>query len=180
MAKENPNSCRNLQSFLIVTIHAAVIAAVVRRFFDVDDSPCLLIGFSALIGVGGLVLWLTVRSLALAWNSEAVPDTKLCPRCCRPELRPIVRPGSGLFHPAIGSRCAACWTTFCGDDDCQFREGVFKPDELDPSAGIWFLSDELSQDEIRYLIEPSSREHLADARVPSSRRQDPMAPQRRS
>jgi hypothetical protein len=149
------SSWRSLRSVMLVTLHVAVVAYVIRSLATPSTLMGSLIWVPVTISVAVFLSWPLGRAIALAFDPEERRVDRLCPRCGRLEVRPLIRPGAGLFQPVSAYRCAACWTTMRDDGESWVvEEGQLHPPPLDPT-GIAFLSDPLGDDELRFLDEGS-------------------------
>ncbi len=104
---------RSLDSVMLVTLHVAVVAAAVRALAE----PTSLVGSFLLwvpvsIVVAVFLSWPIGRAITSAFQPESGSVDRLCPGCGCLGLRPLVRPGGGLFAPVVGHRCAGCGTTY--------------------------------------------------------------------
>ena len=148
-----PHSWRSLQSVMVVTLHVAAVAYVIRgltRPVTLFDS---FVWVPVTIGVAVFLSWPIGRAIAAAFDPGDPSGGLTCPRCGRRDVRPLVRPGAGLFQPVTGYKCAACWTTIR-------QVGGARPEAqapgnagpVDPS-GIEFLDDTVEDGAIRFLDE---------------------------
>jgi hypothetical protein len=147
------SSFRSVGSVMMVTAHVAGVAYVVRLLGTPSTLAGTLIWVPLTITLAVFLTWPIGRAVATAFEPGDAGRDRTCPRCGRRELRPLIRPGGGLFQPVNAHRCAACWSTFRVDGDRQVEEpGRRDPEPADPT-GIEFLSDPLAEGEIRFLEE---------------------------
>ena len=140
---------------MLVTLHVAVVAYVIRTLATPSTLIGSLIWVPATISVAVFLSWPLGRAIALAFDPGERRVDRLCPKCGRLEVRPLIRPGAGLFQTVSGYRCAACWTTMRDvGESWVVEEGQLEPEPLN-STGIAFLSDPLDENELRFLDEPS-------------------------
>ncbi len=152
------SSWRSLRSVMVVTVHVAAVAYVIRSLAFPSTLVGSLIWVPATVSVAVFVSWPIGRVIASAFDPGERPDAT-CPRCNRGDLRPLIRPGAGLFQPITSYRCALCRTTFREDGGSRIEEpaspGVVT---IDPS-GIAYLSDPLEDGEIQFLDDHPGSSH---------------------
>jgi hypothetical protein len=139
---------------MVVTIHVAAVACVIRSLATPSTLVGSLLWVPATISVAVFLSWPVGRAIVRAFDPGDVGFDRICPTCGRPEIRPLIRPGTGLFHPITGYRCAACRSTLRREGEAwvvalEPRDGQ----PIDPS-GISYLSDPLGEDAIRFLDDP--------------------------
>lgn len=151
---------RSLTSVMLVTLHVAVISTVIRSIAgSTGRAGFLALWVPVAIVLGSFLSWPIGRAIAGAFQPVEFPADGRCPRCGRTPVRPLIRPGAGLFPEEVGYRCARCMTTF------RVAEGGFleEPPPADPAresaAGIDFLPEispgPAEDPEIRFLDGPS-------------------------
>ena len=146
---------RSLQSVMIVTLHVAAVAYVIRLFTRPDTLLDSFVWVPVAIALAVFISWPMARAIGSAFDPGEAPMDRTCPRCGRREIRPLIRPGMGIFQPASGFRCAACWTTFRQVEGSEVEElARSATGPVDPS-GIEFVSETLVEGEIRFLDEGS-------------------------
>jgi DNA-directed RNA polymerase subunit RPC12/RpoP len=139
---------------MVVTIHVAAVAYVFRSLARPSTLRDTMVWVPATIAVAVFLSWPIGRVISRAFDPGESGVDRTCPRCGRREIRPLIRPGAGLFQPVMGYRCAACWTTFRGDAVSGLEaQPPTETGPIDPS-GIDFLSDPLGEDAIRFLDDP--------------------------
>ena len=143
---------RSLQSVMVVTLHVAVVAYVIRTFL----RPTSLVGsffvwVPLTIAVAVFLSWPIARGLARAFDPGQSSGDSPCPRCGRRMLRPLVRPGRERFVIASDYRCAGCETTFRQVGEGIVEEPASSRDGLVDPAGIAFLGEDATAGEIRFL-----------------------------
>jgi hypothetical protein len=145
---------RSLQSVMLLAIHVAVIASVFRFFSGPDRTQGSVVWVVLMMAVALFLSWPISRAIASAFDPGEVPVTRVCPRCHRRDLRPLVRAGAGLFQPVSSYRCAGCWTTLRLVGDAKIEEPAHPRSEPVDSTGIQFLDGWATEGEIRFLDEP--------------------------
>lgn len=145
---------RSLQSVMIATLHVAAVAYVIRTFLRPTGSPALVFIWVPLtIAVAVFLSWPLARGLARAFDPGEQPNEPACPKCGRTSLRPLIRPGHGLFAEVSGYRCSNCGSTIRRVNHAIVEEPAISNDgPIDP-AGIEFLSGEATEGEIQFLDE---------------------------
>jgi len=136
---------------MIVTIHVAAVAYMVRTLGRPSTLAGSLIWTPLTISVAVFLSWPVSRAITRAFDpGESGPD-RICPRCGRSEIRPLIRPGTGLFQPVTGYRCASCWSILRKEGETWVVTTTpDRSESIDPS-GISFLSDPLGAHEIQFL-----------------------------
>ena len=148
-----PHSWRSLQSVMVVTLHVAAVAYVIRRLTRPVTLLDSFVWVPVTIAVAVFLSWPIGRAIAAAFDPGDGSKDRACPRCGRRDVRPLVRAGAGLFQPASGYRCAACRTTFRPSGPASLEiQAPREAGPVDPS-GIEFLDDTLGEGEIRFLDE---------------------------
>jgi hypothetical protein len=105
------------------------------------------------ISVAVFLSWPIGRAIARAFEpGEGIDPT--CPRCNRGEIRPLIRPESGLSHAITGYRCAVCRATLRQDGEAWVVADEPSYDLPVDLSGIAYLSDPLGEDDIRFLEDP--------------------------
>jgi hypothetical protein len=149
------SSWRSLRSVMLVTLHVAVVAFVIRTVVAPATLASSLVWVPATISVAVFLSWPIGRAIARAFDPGELPLDRTCPKCGRGDIRPLLRASEGLFEPVSAFRCALCWTTMrVVEGSWVVEPGQPEAGLADPS-GISFLSDPLSEDELRFLDEPS-------------------------
>jgi DNA-directed RNA polymerase subunit RPC12/RpoP len=145
---------RNLRSVMIVTIHVAVVAYVIRVLIRPESLlDSIFVAVPVTMAVALFLSWPISRLFALAFDPQDGSAERRCPRCGRRELRPLLRTKGGIFQPVTGYRCVGCWTTFRQVGTQRLVEPALERDaEVDPT-GINFLDQEPSEVEVRFLDE---------------------------
>jgi DNA-directed RNA polymerase subunit RPC12/RpoP len=143
---------RNLRSVMIVTIHVAVVAYVVRVLIRPESLlDSIFVAVPVTLAVALFLSWPIGRIFALAFDPGDASAERRCPRCGRRDLRPLIRASGGIFQPVTGYRCAGCWTTFRRVGTQKLVEPPLERDaEVDPT-GINFLDQGPSEGEVRFL-----------------------------
>ena len=147
------SSWRSLQTVMLVTLHVAAVAYVIRRFTRPVTTMDSVVWMPVTIGVAVFLSWPIGRAIAGAFDPADPSIDRTCPKCGRHDLRPLVRPGAGLFQPTTGFRCAACWTTFRHVGGLRVEAQAPPPSSNVDGSGIEFLSEAVSEAEIRFLDE---------------------------
>jgi hypothetical protein len=143
---------RSLQSVMMVTIHVAVVAYVIRVFLRPTNwFDSILVAVPVSIVVALFLSWPISRLLASAFDPGDASADRRCPRCGRGELRPLLRNSGGIFQPVSGYRCAGCWTTYRQVGESNLEEPARQKDEAVDSNGIEFLDRRASESEVRFL-----------------------------
>jgi hypothetical protein len=146
------SSWRSLRTVMVVTIHVAAVAYVIRSLIAPSSVAISLVWVPVTISVAVFLSWPLGRAITWAFDPGELPVDRTCPNCGRGEVRPLIRPGTGLFQPASGYRCVSCWTTFRHDGGRYDLQEPRWEGPVDPS-GIAYLSDPAGEDEIRFLDE---------------------------
>ena len=145
---------RSLQSVMLVTLHVAVVAYILRAFTRPGGSTgSILLWVPITIGLALFLSWPISRAIASAFDPVEMSIERRCPRCGRCELRPLIRPRGGLFQPVTNYRCAACWTTFHQMGEVKIEEHPRLPNEPIDSSGVQFLDESATEVEIKFLDE---------------------------
>jgi hypothetical protein len=142
----------SLQSVMIVTIHVAVVAYVIRVLAQPKSwVDTIFVAVPVIIGVALFLSWPISRVLASAFDPGDASVDRRCPKCGRRELRPLLRNSGGIFQPVTGYRCAGCWTTYRQVGELRLAEPPLQSNEPVDSKGIEFLDQGVSEDEFRFL-----------------------------
>ena len=158
---------------MIVTIHVAAVAYIFRSMSRPTTLAGSLFWIPLTISIAVFLSWPISRAIIRAFDPGDIIHDRICPRCGRPEIRPLIRHGAGLFQPVAAYRCAACWSTVRHDGE-NWRI-TSTPDQAEPvsASEIAYLSDPLGADEIQFLDDVPglgqqsviAREHPARHRV---------------
>ena len=155
------SSWRSVGSVMIVTAHVAVVALVVRSFAGPKSLAEALawVVVTIILAIG--ISWPVGLAVTSAFNPVDISFDRACKRCGRREIRPLIAAGKDLFHPATGYRCAACWTIYRVEDSGEplllDTTAIERPD----SSGIAYLSDPLSDEEMRFFDEGAEPHRLS-------------------
>jgi DNA-directed RNA polymerase subunit RPC12/RpoP len=172
-----PGTYRSLRTVMLLTLHVAAVAALIRAIQPGRGDASLIIWVPITIAVATLIVWPISRMIFSRFDPDSDDPDRQCPRCRRFELRPLIRPGAGIFQAVSNYRCAACWTTVRLMGDSRIVELPREPAINANPAGIEFLDETATEAEIRFLDEPTKsterdefrREHRAGDRVDRSR-----------
>lgn len=143
---------RSLQSVMLVTLHVAVVAYVIRTFLRPTSPVASFIVWVPLtIAVAVFLSWPLARGLARAFEPDQGSGDPACPRCGPRAIRPLVRSDCGRFLIASDYRCAGCGTTFRQVGEAVVEEPASSKVGLVDPTGIEFLGEDATVDEIRFL-----------------------------
>ena len=137
---------------MVVTIHVAVVAYVFRTLASPMTLQGSLVWIPLTVSVAFFLSWPIGQAVAMACESGERKVVRSCPRCGRVDVRPLVRPGGGIFQPATGFRCAACRTIFAEVENSALDQRASTQTHEPELEGIWFLPD-LTKESIRFLDE---------------------------
>ena len=146
---------RSLNSVMVLTLHVAMVAAVFRAI----GRPATLAGSLGVwvpltISVAVYLSWPLGRAIVAAIRDDRASSSSRCLGCGHFELRPLLRPGRGLFQPVAGYRCAFCGTTHRPVDGRVVVERPASDIGAPGPAGIVFLAEATGPEvceEIRFL-----------------------------
>jgi hypothetical protein len=149
-----PGTYRNLRSVMLVTLHVAAIASLLRYFQGsrLHDGS-LLVWVPLTVAIATLISWPINRAFLAEFHDRG-DSGRICPRCRRDDLRPLIRPGDGIFQPAVGYRCAGCRTTIRWLGESKTIEIPPPADRPVSRSGIRFLDEPDESFEIRFLDDP--------------------------
>ncbi len=151
----NVSTWRNLRSVMMITLHVAAIAALIRYLNGSRGREMsLVVWVPVTIASAALVSWPMSR-LFFQELGDGQGGDRACPRCRRNELRPIVRPGEGIFQVVTTYRCACCGTKVRMVGDSKVIEPEASMIAPTHAWGIRFLDEPATVEEIRFLDEPS-------------------------
>jgi hypothetical protein len=100
---------------MLVTAHVAAVSYVVRLLVTPSTLVGSLIWVPLTISLAVFLSWPIGQAVASAFDPGDARTERTCPNCGRRELRPLIRPGAGLFQPVTAYRCDASGIDFLAD-----------------------------------------------------------------
>jgi hypothetical protein len=150
-----PGTWRSLRSIMLVTLHVAAVATLIRYGIVASHREgSLVLWVPVSIVIATFISWPISRAILSEFKRDHTDFDRTCPLCRRDELRPLVRPGEGIFQPVSSYRCAGCWTTVQMVGDSKVIEPHVSRNGAVSSSGIRFLDESTTEAEIRFLDDP--------------------------
>jgi hypothetical protein len=135
---------------MLATLQVAAVASLLRYFerpTQTSEWPLLWVAISLL----SLISWPISRGIFTGTQRRSDEDERKCPVCRRVELRPLVKPGAGIFQDVSSFRCRACWTTIRLVEGSLLLEPFRSAERQPVPEGIRFLDEPEAEGEIRFL-----------------------------
>jgi hypothetical protein len=142
---------------MLVTLHVAAIATLIRYLNNSRGRDASLIVWVPItIAIATLVSWPISRVLAPSFGRGDRELDRTCPRCRRIELRPMIRPGEGIFALTPIYQCPACRVVVRIEGQSKVVEPPRSINLRADPSGIEFLDEPATQAEIRFLDDPAN------------------------